>query len=1051
MNLRIKKSLTFLLGTALLTVMAVWLLPLSSFNDSPSEGQTESIEQQLQEGLKKLDRVEKKAARSEYFFKLMRDPSTNSIPENIRNRELHFAKTLPKLQQVQRRRKAKNPSFKAAEYLWQSAGPFDVGGRTRALAVDQRDPDILLAGGVSGGMWKSTNGGASWQLRTPDLANLSVTSVAQDPTNPDVWYYASGEVLGNSASASSSAPYYGHGIYKSEDNGDTWSVIPQTATPTGISGLSIFNTVSRIAVSPTTGTVFISSNGYGIYRSTDGETFSGPVLGTVGEPLFTDLAVASDGTVAATISEASFGDQASANPSNSHNPGVFISNDDGQSWVDITPETYPETHQRSVVTFAPSNDNVLYVLTLKGSGNNTHQGVSFHRIDMDWGNMTYTSDDRSGNLPDFREANEAGYMELQGGYNMEVSVKPDDENYVFVSGTNIFRSDNGFDSAPPGGYDGTDESQKNQYWIGGYSHNNDNPYDLYHGGEHHPDQHNIMFPQPNTNPNVVWSGHDGGLSYTTNVTANEVSWENRDNGYVTSQFYSAALPPTPGDNRLVGGMQDNGTAFFELNETQNTSTQDISTGDGGYSYITENYIFVSSQYGRVIRWHDEMNALSYVSPQLDDEDLLFIHPYVVDPNNENIMYYAQENFIWRNTEMEQIPTGNSSSGTNIGWEELSEINTAGHQITAMAISQTPANILYIAGSSSNQAPVIKRLENANTATEGTDDISLPATADVAGTYVKDIAINPVNANEVIVVLSNYNVVGLYHSLDGGESWTSIEGNLRGNEQDPGPSLRSAAMIPSESGTVYLLGTSIGLYATQLLEGENTTWGQEAANTVGNAIADYVAIRITDGNVAVGTHGRGILYGDFQGSTNVPIITANPARGRAGEQITLTATNFEFSPVATENEVRFGTVQAEVVSATPAEITVIVPRGVIPRNAENNTVTISASNNNEESAVTSFRILPPQDFSISQNFPNPFTTSTRIPFDLPESAEVSLIIYDITGQKVREPLRQVPFNAGTYNQEIEMTGLASGIYIYRVIAEHSNGETFIDSKKMTLIK
>jgi len=344
----------------------------------------------------KLERVKRNMARYKYFFRLMRDPATNKIPADIRNRELRYARTLPSAQQVRRRAKAKTPSIQAIDYNWKQTGPFDLGGRTRALAVDRRNSNIILAGGVSGGMWKSIDGGSSWQLTTPDLANFSVTDVAQDPNNPDTWYYASGEVIGNSANETGAA-YYGDGLYKSTDNGNSWSLMPQASfnsTSNSIGKVSVFNTVSDIAISPTTGTVFISSVGFGIYRSTDGQSFSSnPVLGTAGEQLFCDVAVASDGTVAAVISEASFDDQQSSNSNHpNHNPGVFISNNDGQTWQEITPSTFPDTYRRSVLTFAPSNPNILYVLTLKGiNDQTTNQGVSFHEFDLGAG----TSEDRS--------------------------------------------------------------------------------------------------------------------------------------------------------------------------------------------------------------------------------------------------------------------------------------------------------------------------------------------------------------------------------------------------------------------------------------------------------------------------------------------------------------------------------------------------------------------------------------------------------------------------------------------------------------------------------
>lgn len=1053
MKKSVTKRLPTILGLVILVVTSgifyytsvIDLSGYSSIKERVAErlpGEEEREAEKRQESQTELSRTEMNRARDEYFFRLMRDPATNRIPANIRNRELQFAKTLPTAQQVKRRAKSINPIIEAIDYNWVAAGPFDVGGRTRALAVDQRAPNIILAGGVSGGMWKSIDGGSSWQITNPDFANLSVTDIVQDPQNPDTWYYASGEVIGNSANAIGAA-YYGAGIYKSTNNGDTWNLLPQASSNT--KGLvDVFNTVSDITVSPTTGSVFIASVGFGIYRSTDGQSFSSnPVLGTKGEQLFCDVAVASDGTLAAIISEASFDDQQSEDPSHpNHNPGIFISSNDGQSWTEVTPSTFPDTYRRSVISFAPSNPDILYILALKGINDTSNQGISFHEIDLGTG----TSEDRSANLPDFRDnsGDGSGNMNMQSGYNMVLAVKPDDPNFVIVGGTNLFRSTDGFATTPSGGYDGTDGSQKNQFWIGGYS--KDNGFSSY--PNHHPDQHSIAF-DPN-NPNQMWSGHDGGLSYTSDVTASSVAWNNQNNGYVTSQFYSAALPQDAADTRIMGGTQDNGTPYFKLGQQTSQST-DISSGDGGYTYFTGNHLYVSQQMGRVIRWANDFTQLSYVYPS-GASNQIFIHPYTIDPNDENVMYYPEGDHLWRNTELDQIPNGNSSSGTSTGWEELPDLNLGTqYLITALAVSKVPGNILYYGGYSSSQQPILKRLTNAKTATSGATDISLPNNSELAGAYVKDLAINPINANEVIVVLSNYNITGLYHTTDGGQNWEAIEGNLTGNSSSPGPSLRSAAIIPAESGTIYLLGTTTGLYSTQLLDGSNTTWGQEASNEIGNAVTEELASRVSDGDIAAGTHGRGMFLGDFQGSTNAPFIVANPLKGRAGDSVILQANDFQFSSTASDNIVTFGNRRATVLSATPSQLKVEIPRGVLGRQASSNSVTITVKTNGQ-SIFTTFEILPPNNFKLDQNYPNPFNPSTNIPFDITVDSRVSIVIYNMSGQKVLEPIRETDFNAGTYNQNIDLTGLASGVYIYRVITEpQSEGTKHIESKKMTFIK
>lgn len=1027
----------------------------SQITQADTEELLKRLEQSLEEGEESSEEEKKgrfNKPRYEYLFKLLRDPATNAIPKDIRSRELRYARTLPTFQQI--RSKMKGKGLMIEGFNWSRAGPTDVGGRTRALGIDRRNPNIIIAGGVSGGIWKSTDGGDIWEMKTPELENLSVTSLAQHPVNQDVWYYVSGEFIGNTARAQG-APYYGTGIFRSIDNGETWNRIPSTSDR-NTSFSSPYDFMSRIKIHPTTGDIYVASNGFGILRSTDGGNNFNVIdqLGGPGYHAYADVTIASNGDILAVLSS----QDALSDPVN-NNPGIFLSVDDGQSWTEITPTTFPENYGRSVVAFAPSDPNIAYVLTNK-LNDKTTQGVSFHYFNLGTG----ISEDRSANLPDFRDENGdgSGYMNLQGGYNMLVAVKPDNPDYVFVGGTNLFRSTDGFSSLPPdSSYDANDAAEVDQYWIGGYSQNNnfatygsDIPGDL-----HHPDQHVIVFPNPVNNPNIMWSGHDGGLSVTQDVTAPEVHWEDKNSSYIVTQFYTSAIPAEAGDDRLMGGTQDNGTPFFRAgpgtSPNISISSTDISSGDGGYAFFTEDHMFVSQQSGTVIRWNESgtgniTGPFAYVYPAAASEQL-FIHPYTIDPNDPDNMYYPDGNKLWRTTEATTIPNGDSDGATS-GFSNLtSAAMPSGYSISALEVTRVPANILYYAGSSLNDIPLIYKMENASNSTD-TTHISINGAP--TGAWVKDIAINPINGNEVIAVMSNYDITGLYHTVNGGKSWTPIEGNLTGNSTNPGPSLRSATIIPSEEGLIYALGTSTGIYTTSLLEGPDTIWGQVATGTVRYAVTDYLSSRISDGDIAAGTHGRGMFLGDFQGNTNAPFIIADPAEARAGQVITLRANDFAFRPVPENNDVKFGDVKAEVISVSSDSmlLKVRVPRGAVDRQAEVNTVTVTVTINGQ-SIFTSFTILPPNNFALNPNYPNPFYPTTTIPFDLPVESRVTLGIYDIIGQRVLQPLRQTEFNAGTYNRVIDFSGLASGIYIYRVVAESQggNGQTFIKSRKMTFIK
>ncbi len=137
-------------------------------------------------------------------------------------------------------------------------GPKSTGGRSRALWIDPRNENIVLAGSVSGGLWRSTNAGATWTPVNEHESSLSVTSIASNPFNHDIVYYSTGEGRGNSTTVD------GGGIFKSIDGGKTFSVIASTVNKTG------FEAVWKIAHSlDDSNTLFVGTESYGLFRSTD--------------------------------------------------------------------------------------------------------------------------------------------------------------------------------------------------------------------------------------------------------------------------------------------------------------------------------------------------------------------------------------------------------------------------------------------------------------------------------------------------------------------------------------------------------------------------------------------------------------------------------------------------------------------------------------------------------------------------------------------------------------------------------------------------------------
>lgn len=727
------------------------------------------------------------------------DPKTGKIPEHIQILERAFVK------EIQAYERPRSMNARAAgidqtnnEPSTIFKGPDNLGGRTRALAMDITDENVLLAGGVSGGLWRSEDSGSSWTRVTATDISPSVSSIAQDlrPGKENTWYYGTGEMSGTGNFRSP-----GDGIFKSEDGGLTWSIIESTSTGNFDAVDRVdFSFVNAIVTDPTNTNEdeVYAAVGSKIIRSTDGfETYE-VVLGlenTVQE--WTDLQILSDGRLIATIAGRGF------SPLNQE--GVFIS-ENGTDWTDISPSGLKSSTIRMKIGVDPSNEDQFYILGPS----------SLHKY-------TFSSDEwviLSQNLP--------SQYETQNGYTQAIAIHPTEEEVIFTGGVSLFRSNDGFT--------GSDWQRANG-----------SSFNLTSGL--HADVHTLIFPPSNSSVTIAAS--DGGVARSEDNLSEDMQWEVLNDGYHTSQFYTVALNPmVAGGNELLGGTQDNGSWFMD-EAGESVDGFKLFGGDGAACAISENSILVSSQVGnivRIVKMGNDFYQEGEIFPFGDASQFLFINPFTVDKVNRDRVAIGKKGGVYIVDDAREILDENA-------WREISieAIETA--NISALEFSVDTEGILVVGSTRGG----LFRISNLRSQTQRIENISIDGFNFVSSISLDQRdADHIIVSNSNYRTQSIYYTTdgGRNWQAVGGnlEEFTDGSGN--------GPSVRWVEILPNGEENIYLAGTSTGLYMTETLNGTNTVWEKLAPGLIGNTPVDMMDVRPLDGKVVVGTYGNGIFEVQF---------------------------------------------------------------------------------------------------------------------------------------------------------------------------------------------
>jgi photosystem II stability/assembly factor-like uncharacterized protein len=337
---------------------------------------------------------------------------------------------------------------------WTAAGPVNIGGRVRSLYIDPANPDYMLLGSVSGGLWKTVNGGLEWIPLTDQLPNLAIGAIAVNPSNPQQIFIGTGEGFYNIDAVR------GNGIFRSDDGGESWSQIPTTNTSRFyyVSGLEFARDNSSIVIAVTNDGLMQSSNG-GIFWT---RRQVGHFTQLVADPVDPATFYASEGSF--------------------YSGGIWKTTDHGSSWSKLT-GGLPETgFGRIVIAVAPSNPQIVYA-AFTNSGDSGLKGL-------------YRSDN-GGNTWTLRTT-VPNWLGGQGWYDNTLAVHPEDAEIVFAGGLDLYRSTNG----------GLTFTQKS-WWY--YSHNHPQ---FVHADQHviqfHPGNSNRLYV---CNDGGIFTSSDQGSSW----------------------------------------------------------------------------------------------------------------------------------------------------------------------------------------------------------------------------------------------------------------------------------------------------------------------------------------------------------------------------------------------------------------------------------------------------------------------------------------------------------------------------------------------------------
>ena len=707
-------------------------------------------------------------------------------------------------------------------FTYRSIGPARQSGRFVDFAVPSQQPGTYYAASASGHLWKSENHGLTWEVLFDNEAVYSIGDIAVAPSDPNVLYLGSGEA-NNSRST-----YWGNGVYKSTDGGQSWTNV----------GLPESHHIGRIVVHPTDpNTAYVAALGHlysenaerGLYRTTDGGRHWEQVLAPVvhGKTIGV-VDVAMDPANPDVLYAATFDKVRVPYSYDLGGPGsrVYKSTDGGNNWEMLTNGLPQGMLGRIGIDIYLRDPNIVY-LTVENankegmSDEERYQELLDHKASR---GMIDGEIYRSINAGASWEKMNPDSLPIGGSpgyYYGQIRVDPNDADVIYVVSVSTMKSEDG-----------------GRTW---------NQRAMGFGGDDH-----ALWIDPNDSDHMLL-GYDHGLGVTWDGGEN---WLHPDN-LSLAQFYAVGYDLSY-PYRVAGGLQDNGSHMGPNTNPAGGSIpfemwERVGGGDGMYNVFetcTNRYLFNESQFGPLQRldlWTGETQGIRY-----DDPDLRWNwnSPILVSPHGCTTIYHAA-NMLLR------------SDNLGESWEVISEDLTKADPATLTTGKGGDGSIQYATITSIDESTL-----QAGLIWVGTDDGNVQVTQDGGRhwTLVNDnIPNNPeywvsrVAASHYAPGTAYVSFTGMrrddfrafvYKTTDFGETWTDISANL---PDEPVNVIREHYQNPN----LLFLGTDFGVYVS--VDGGGS-WTSMKNNMPTQPVYD-LKIHSRENDLIVATHGRGIYITD----------------------------------------------------------------------------------------------------------------------------------------------------------------------------------------------